>query len=341
MRKEAPIHAAPLAAALAAALATASSCAGAPAPDPGADRAPAVAAPVEATSFRGEPLERPAFPREHAAQLEADLAAAEAALAAAPEDEDAWIWVGRRLAYLGRYRDAIDAYTRGLELHPESYRLLRHRGHRWITVRELARAEADLARAAELVAGLPDEVEPDGAPNAAGVPTGTTQTNVHYHLGLARYLQGDHAGALDAYRDCMLAARSLDTKIATAYWTYLTLMRLERRDEAARILAGVTPELPLLENHAYHALLLHFAGERGTDDVMRDVEPGSVDHATRAYGLASAALFAGAPDAEVDARLRDALATGAWAAFGCIAAEAEAARRGIEVREPSAPSTPR
>ena len=53
---------------------------------------------------------------------------------------------------------------------------------------------------AELTSGLPDEVEPDGLPNAQNIPTGTLQFNIFYHLGLAHYLKGDLAAALDAYR---------------------------------------------------------------------------------------------------------------------------------------------
>ena len=52
-------------------------------------------------------------------------------------------------------------------------------------------AIADLRRASQLVAGKPDEVEPDGAPNKAGIPRSTLQSNIWYHLGLAQYLRGD------------------------------------------------------------------------------------------------------------------------------------------------------
>jgi tetratricopeptide (TPR) repeat protein len=57
------------------------------------------------------------------------------------------IWLGRRLAYLGRYRDAIDALTKGIAKHPTEARLYRHRGHRHITIRKFALAIADGDRA--------------------------------------------------------------------------------------------------------------------------------------------------------------------------------------------------
>ncbi len=112
-----------------------------------------------------------------------------------PDSEDSWIWVGRRLAYLGRYRAAQRVYTRGLATNPGSYRLLRHRGHRWLTLREFTRAAVDLAQAERLSRSEPDRVEPDGLPNEAGLPTGTDRTNITYHLALALYVKGDFAGA--------------------------------------------------------------------------------------------------------------------------------------------------
>ena len=48
---------------------------------------------------------------------------------------EATTWYGRRLAYLGRYEEAIRIFSHGLVHHPTDARLLRHRGHRWITLR--------------------------------------------------------------------------------------------------------------------------------------------------------------------------------------------------------------
>ena len=54
-----------------------------------------------------------------------------------------------------------------------------------MTVRELDNAIADFERATELTEGQPDEVDPDGLPNALGIPTSTLQFNIWYHLALA------------------------------------------------------------------------------------------------------------------------------------------------------------
>ena len=74
------------------------------------------------------PLGRAAA-QDPAAPVPPDLAAAQAAHDRAPQDRDALIWLGRRIGYTGAYPRAIDLYTLGLQRHPESPFLLRHRGH--------------------------------------------------------------------------------------------------------------------------------------------------------------------------------------------------------------------
>src|SRR4029078_11810488 len=97
----------------------------------------------------------------------------------------------RGIAYLARSRDAIETFSEGIEKHPDDARLYRHRGHRYITVREFPKAIEDLTKAAQLRSGKPVQVEPDGQPNARNIPTSTLQSNIYYHLGLAHYLSGD------------------------------------------------------------------------------------------------------------------------------------------------------
>ena len=74
-----------------------------------------VAAPAAAetrpgiTSLLGRPLVARALAPEAEAEMEAQLADAIAAWEKDRNDAEALIWVGRRTAYLGRYREAIEA----------------------------------------------------------------------------------------------------------------------------------------------------------------------------------------------------------------------------------------
>ncbi len=275
---------------------------------------------AEAISLSGAPLARPSLAPEIRREREAELARARARHEAAPDDVEAAIWVGRRLGYLHRYRDAIEVFTAEIAKHPEEPRLYRHRGHRYITVRSLERAIADLERASRLVAGRPDEIEPDGLPNAAGVPTSTLHDNIHYHLGLARYLKRDFAGAEAAYRAGMRTATNDDMRVATGYWWYLSLRQLARDAEAQSVLASLPAAPTLLENHAYFVLLQLFRGELGVDQLGGETE---LDRSTVGYGVGMWHVLRG--DRGRARAAFEATASGSWPAFGAIAAEAELA----------------
>ena len=142
---------------------------------PRAASAQVVAPPASSASSREDP----------------QLAAAREAWERHPTNADSIIWYGRRVGYTGDFAKAVAIYTEGLRHHPDEPRLLRHRGHRYVSLRDFPRAIADLSRAQGIVAGTPDEVEPDGQPNARGIPTSTLHGNIRYHLALAYYVTGD------------------------------------------------------------------------------------------------------------------------------------------------------
>lgn len=282
---------------------------------------------IEAVSLLGKSLSPPELPSDVRAKRVDQLYAAQGEYDRDPHSEAAIIWVGRRLAYLGRYREAIDVFSNGLAIHPESYKLLRHRGHRLITLRKLDLAVADLERAAALIEGVPDEVEPDGQPNERNVPTSTSHTNIFYHLGLARYLTGDYGRAEQAYRRCMEFSQNDDMRVATAYWLYLTVRRLERDDDANAVLDGISADMDVIENTSYHRLLLVFTGELLADEISATSkgEPG-VDDATIGYGLGMHYLFHGENTAAIQ-QFEHVIDNSNWAGFGHIAAEVELTRR--------------
>lgn len=252
---------------------------------------------------------------------ERELAAAEERLAREPDSEEAAVWVGRRLGYLGRYEDAIAAFTRGLERHPDSAWLLRFRGHRFITLRKFDAAVRDLERARALSLSRPDEVEPDGKPNAAGIPIGTLRSNVDYHLGLALYLAGDVERSAEIWLAGLPLARSNDDRLVShTFWTWIVLAELGRRDEAARLLEPVSRGLTIHENEDYRDALLFWRGEMTREELLHDAKPGTIAFATRAHAVARQLLHEG--DA-VGARelLSQVVVAGPMAAFSCIAAE--------------------
>jgi tetratricopeptide (TPR) repeat protein len=278
----------------------------------------------EATSLLGEPLYPMIRDSAAAARLEAQIDSAEALHEAYPDDAEALIWLGRRYAYAGRYQVAIEVFTEGIQRHPDDARFYRHRGHRYITVRELDNAIQDLEHAARLASGTRDRFEPDGIPNAAGLPRSTTQTNIWYHLGLARYLTGDLGGAAHAFQAGYGISPNDDMRVAMADWLWLSLMRLGREDDADSLLDEISPDMEILENDAYLRRLLVYKGELPSDSLLgdspTDAEPLAV--ATHGYGLGAWYLVRGETQRAADV-FRRVLQTGYWPAFGYIAAEAE------------------
>jgi tetratricopeptide (TPR) repeat protein len=295
-------------------------------PTLGGCEAPAPTAEPEAVSLLGEPLHRPGLTDEARERMEAQLAEARADLEANPGDADAIIWVGRRLAYPGRYQEAVETFSEGIRLHPDDARMYRHRGHRYITLRRLDDAIRDLERAAELTRGEPDEIEPDGMPNPSGIPTSTLQSNIWYHLALARYLKHDFEEALEAWRECMAVSANNDMRVATADWLYMTLRRLGRDAEAAAVLEPFHADMEILENDAYHRRLLMYRGELTPEELLAVDDEDPVQVATYGYGVANWHLYNG--EEERALQLFERILEGTnWAAFGYIAAEAELAHR--------------
>lgn len=278
----------------------------------------------EATSLLGEPLYPLIQDSATEARLNAAIDSAEALHQAYPDDTEALIWLGRRYAYAGKFRVAIDVYSEGIQQHPDDARFYRHRGHRYITVRELDKAIQDLEHAARLASGTRDRLEPDGIPNAAGLPRSTTQTNIWYHLGLARYLTRDFERAAHAFRAGYGISPNDDMRVAMADWLWLSLMRLGRDEEAAVLLEEVSPDMEILENDAYLRRLLVYKGELPPDSLLGRISRGAAPLAvaTYGYGLGAWYLVHGATDRATDT-FRRVLETGYWPAFGYIAAEAE------------------
>ncbi|MCB0279593.1 MAG: tetratricopeptide repeat protein, partial [Calditrichaeota bacterium] len=187
-----------------------------------------------------------------------------------PDNPEPLIWYGRRMAYTGNYRKAIDIYSTGINKFPTDARFYRHRGHRYISIRQFDRAISDLEKAAELVDGKPDEIEADGLPNARNIPTSTLESNIWYHLGLAYFVKGKYESALNAYRQGLLVSKNPDMLSATLHWMYMTLRRLNRLEEAVELLEPLETGMDIIENQAYYQLCLFYKDESRIDSLQLD-----------------------------------------------------------------------
>jgi tetratricopeptide (TPR) repeat protein len=246
----------------------------------------------------------------------------------AQQSADNLIWVARRQAYLGKYKEAINTLTEGIAKYPNDARMYRHRGHRFITIRCFDDAIADLEKAALLIKGKLDEIEPDGLPNERNIPTSTLQSNIWYHLGLAYYLKGDFVKALHAYNEAEKVSKNPDMLVATKHWQYMTLRRLGNRDEALNAVREIADTLDIIENDDYYKLVKLYKGTASGETLLTEFEAAadSVSKASLGYGLGNRWLYHNRFKEATDI-FKKIVAGNQWASFGYIAAETELSRR--------------
>jgi len=235
-----------------------------------------------------------------------------------PNDPENIIWLGRRTAYLGRYREACAIFSLGIDKYPDNPEFYRHRGHRFLTMRLIERAADDFETAAVLMEGMPLMIEPDGMPNARNTPVSSLQGNVWYHLGLAYYLLGEYEKAVDAYWKGIATWDINDNFVSMANWLYQSLRLLGRDEEAEKLLEKAVPGMDLIENQGYLDLLLMF---------KKGYNPEETEKPGLSYGIAFWHKINGNKEKTAQI-LQDILSKRGWASFNYIAAEAESKRMG-------------
>jgi tetratricopeptide (TPR) repeat protein len=280
---------------------------------------PQVPAGAQAMTLSGKPLYSTAPSQ---AVLD-NLAAAKKNYDAKPNDADNIIWYARRTAYTGDFRGAIEIFSEGIEKFPNDDRMYRHRGHRYISIRQFDRAIADLEQAAMLIEGKENETEPDGAPNEQNIPISSRHGNIWYHLGLAYYLTQDWENAFRAYQNGFNAGRNDDNRVSTTHWLYMIKRRMGDEEGAAKVLDVITPGMNVIENFSYYHLCLFYKGEMTVGELMGDGED-TPSGASAAYGLANWYYYTGQEEKAME-HLNALIGTNSWAAFGFIAAEADLA----------------
>lgn len=270
--------------------------------------------------------------------------------------KDRYIIAARVEGYIGNHQGAVDLLTEALDAEPGDPRLLRFRGHRRISIRDLDGAIEDLEAAAAQIDQIEDEyelyqkdVEPDGMrlivgkealhdhhPKVADVQ-GTPDadkymTNLHasiwYHLGVAQYLSGQFEAALPSFAKTYAVAMHYESKVASLDWQYMLNRRLGRPDDAAPLLdefATLADEYDE-QGVGYDERMRLYSGELSPDEMRTRLGDNPMLLATAGYGLGNWHLYNGDPDT-ADTVFRDVLNTGAKYAFGYMAAEADLARQ--------------
>ncbi|NBC03294.1 MAG: hypothetical protein GVY20_06270 [Bacteroidetes bacterium] len=279
---------------------------------------------MQGYSLLGDTLETPEITPEIFDEQNQKLVEAVTEYRTDPENAEAVIWLGRRTAYLGQYREAVRIFTEGVYKFPEDPRVYRHRGHRYITLRQFDLAIEDFVQAKQLMRSMPDQVEQDGLPNELNQPTSTLKSNVFYHKGLAHYLKGEFDLAIAEYEASLQLDLTNDMRIALLYWYYMALKRSGNDLKAGEIIEPVTSDIELIENDAYLNLLLVFKGVFDSNRLMETSED-ALENATLGYGIGNWHYINGREERAISI-WENIYQTNEWPAFGYIASEAELAR---------------
>src|SRR2546428_2148853 len=157
------------------------------------------------------------------------IAGAGSALAAEPRNLERLIQLGLAQSGVRQFREAIETFTRGLTIAPNDPVLYRWRGHRYLSVREFARASDDLTRGSRL---------------------DSTNYGIWYHLGIVRYARGDFAAAAAAFARAQRRPPDASELAGATDWLWMSLSRAGRAAEAQAMLDRRPDSLPAANPYA-------------------------------------------------------------------------------------------
>jgi tetratricopeptide (TPR) repeat protein len=211
----------------------------------------------------------------------------------------------RTLARLQRHEDAIAACSKALELRPNDPAAMLDRGHFYLNLHKPEQALADLAKASALNA------------DAYGVA---------YHTALSYYVTGEYAKAADVYTQCVSNAKTVDNTVACTAWQYLALTRAGRKDDAAKVLERVTPDMQVKDSTSYLDRLLLFKGVKTEEQVAPTMDKDALTLPTVAYSIGVWHLLNGRSDRAREYFEKAMSPTAQKSAFGAVAADFELRR---------------
>jgi tetratricopeptide (TPR) repeat protein len=201
-----------------------------------------------------------------------------------------------------QFREAIDTFTRGLEIEPNNALLLRWRGHRYLSVREFDRAFADLTRGGAIDSSI---------------------YGIWYHLGVLQYLRGEFAEAAASFAKAQPIAPDAGELAGSTDWLWMSLSRAGRGAEAKAMLDRRPDSKPV--TNAYTRRLQLYRGEISPEAVVTPADTDDVQVATLAYGLGNWYLVQG-DKTQARRWFERSIQSGGWPAFGFIVSEVELQR---------------
>lgn len=268
----------------------------------------------QTVSFSGTPLyTRPA---DSLATIKND-SVVQAIRAKAELSEDDYVALGRSLVSVGQFRQAVDAFTEGLAKYPNSFKILRYRGHRYINLRQLDNAITDLNRAEELIRPEQPVWETDS--------TGPSyQHNIWYHIGIYHFMKRGYPTAAEAFEKSLATAYAGNDKAGASDWLYNSYMRAGEKEKAAAVAKPFTADFDIAnKDYPYYRRLLLFNGVIQPSELVDEnkaLADMTLNDMTKLYGLANYYRYAGDTQ-KAKALYEKVLQSNQWPGFAYACAE--------------------
>ena len=219
--------------------------------------------------------------------FEGDLAAAEIVFSSAPLKESSYSWKGRREGFLGNYAKAVEIFTEGMDLFPESYALYRYRGYHLVRNYQFEEGIADLRRAEQLIENVDVVPVQDGIPGKSSFSPSTFKRNIYFYLAQSSMATGDYATVID-YMDKAVEANELrnedDFLVSTSFYKYMAMRKMGRHEEAEEMIKAVPRGLDIISNFDYFEALQFLQGRYSRERFLKRADSlgkyaiGMVDH---------------------------------------------------------------
>ena len=232
------------------------------------------------------------------------VARAQAALAADPRNVQVRIQLAVAQSGVRQFREAIATLSDGLKMAPDDVMLLRWRGHRYISVREFAKARADLTR---------------------GYALDSTNYGILFHLGVLNFAEGRFGDAVNMFTRAQPLAPDGGERAGSTDWLWMSLARAGRMQDGAAMLARRPDSLPAPPGYAYVSRLRLYRGEVTPATLFTPADTADTQVATLNYGVGNWLLVKG-DTAAARAAFERSVASGGWAGFGFIVSEMELKR---------------
>jgi len=271
----------------------------------------------EAISFAGKPLLRKIADSASLAKSDSLIAAIHAKTELT---EDDYIAIGRALSATSRFKMAAENYSEGLSKYPKSYKLLRHRGHRYINLHQLDKAITDLTKAEELIRPEKEVFEYD----ETGKQGPSYQHQIWYHIGVYHFLKKEYTLSAMDFEKSLAAAHAGKDIAGASDWLYNAYQRSGEKEKAANVLKRITPDMAIEDKeYPYFRRLLLYKGSIKPEELVdagMPIEKMSLLHITKLYGLANWHLYKGDKDI-ADSIHKKILLSKEWAGFAYLEAE--------------------